>query len=145
MKNQTKWTKESVEQAFDEAGLPSFDKDITRAVIYLNGKRTSADYDRLTAWEVLCIETLEKEEETEKLARRDARRDTASAARPKGWSKVPPAKVGFYWRRQKHWMNDTELVVDCVWVRDYAGDLAVSNSGVEGMGCEWNGPVIPPA
>jgi len=61
------------------------------------------------------------------------------------WTKKIPTEVGWYWKRNP---SDKYDKPECIYVRDYAGELAIGNSylrGWDGLKCyEWAGPIPMP-
>jgi hypothetical protein len=59
------------------------------------------------------------------------------------YQKQLPSKVGWYWKRNP--LDEREIAPEIVYVRDYAGSLAIGNNTLDGWkgwkDCEWAGPI----
>ena len=60
-----------------------------------------------------------------------------------------PSEPGYYWvRYDPRFRCDTNLEWEVVYVRNYAGEMAIGNSKLEGWSAyqtaTWIGPITPP-
>jgi len=68
-------------------------------------------------------------------------------AQPLRWTKELPQTTGYYFRRSKDNLNEGKWYDEAVYVRDYAGSLAVGNQPIAGWPSghhQWAGPIAEP-
>ena len=61
------------------------------------------------------------------------------------WTEEQPTKPGWYWKRKsgkhkKRWGEDPEIV----YIRNFVGELCISNWPIPDKDIEWAGPILKP-